>query len=64
MSSPAERVSKAIEKVLNVVKDFKLVGVWVTSCVSNTEEGYATIKEIHQVSLCMFYLVINEMRDF
>ncbi len=26
----AERVSEAIEKVLNVVKDYKLVGRWVT----------------------------------
>ncbi len=52
----AESVSKAIEKVLNVVKDFKLVGMWVTSRVSNTEEGYTTTKKIHQVSLWMFYV--------
>ncbi len=68
VSSPcfpdAERVSKVIEKVLNVVKDFKLVGIWFTSRVRNTEEGYATTKEIHQVSLCMFSLLINGMRDF
>ncbi len=50
----AERVSKAIETVLNVDKDFKLVGRWVTSCVSNTEEGYVMTKEIRQVSLCVF----------
>ena len=42
----AERVSEAIEKVLNVVKDFKLVGRWVTSHVSNTEEGCTTTEEI------------------
>jgi hypothetical protein len=60
----AERVSAAIEKVLKVVKDFKLVGTWVTSCVSNTEEGYATTKEIRQVSLCMFSLLINAMHIF
>jgi hypothetical protein len=69
VSSPcfpdAERVSEAIEKVLKVVKDFKLVGMWVTSRVNNTEEGYATTKEICQVRLCMFfYLLINAMRDF
>ena len=60
----AERVSEAIEKVLNVVKDFKLVGWWVTSHVSNTEEGYATTEEIPQVSLCVFSLLINAMRNF
>jgi hypothetical protein len=68
MSSPrfpdTERVSEAIEKMLNVVKDFKLVGMWVTSHVSNTEEGYALFEEICQVSLRMFSLLINAMRDF
>ena len=53
VSSPrfpdAERVRAAIEKVLEVVKDFTLVGMWVTSRVSNTDEGYATTKEICQV---------------
>ena len=68
VSSPhfpdAQRVCKAIEKVLTVVKDFKLVGMWVTSRVSNREDGYATTEEIRQVSLCMFYLFINAMHDF
>ena len=68
VSSPhfpdAERVSKAIEKVLKVVKVFKLVGTWVTSRVSNTETGYATTKEIFQMSLCAFYSLINAVRDF
>ncbi len=68
MSSPrfpdAERFSEAIEKVLTAVKDFKLVGMWVTSHVSNTEEGYATTKEIRQVSMCMFSLLINAMHNF
>jgi hypothetical protein len=50
----AERASAAIGKVLTIVKDYTLVGMWVTSCVSNTEEGYATTKEIREVSLCMF----------
>jgi hypothetical protein len=40
VSSPcfpdAERVSKAIGKVLTVVKDHMLVGMWVSSRVSNT----------------------------
>ena len=47
-----ERVSKAIGKVLTVFNDYKLLGMWVTSRVSNTE--YATTKEICEVSLCMF----------
>ena len=52
----AERVSAAIGKVLTIVKDYTLVGMWVTSPVSNTEEGYAMTKEIREVSLCMFSL--------
>jgi hypothetical protein len=60
----AERVSAAIGKVLTIVKDYTLVGMWVTSHVSNTEEGYATTKEICEVSLCMFSLLINAMRNF
>ena len=66
VSSPrfpdAVRVSKAIGKVLTVVNDYKLLGMWVTSRVSNTE--YATPKEIREVSLCMFSLSINAMRNF
>jgi hypothetical protein len=68
VSSPrfpdAERVSDAIGKVLTVVKDYTLVGMWVTSQVSNTDEEYATTKEICKVSLCMFSLSINAMRNF
>ena len=67
VSSPrfpdAERVSEAIGKVLTVVNDYKpLLEMWVTSRVSNTE--YATTKEIREVSLCMFSLSINAMRNF
>ena len=66
VSSPrfpdAERVSEAIGKVLEVVDTYKLLGIWVTSRVSNTE--YATTKEICKVSLCMFSLSINAMRNF
>ena len=60
----AVRVFEVIEKVLNVVKEYKLVGRWVTSRVSNTEEEYMTTKEIHQVSFCVLSLLINAMRDF
>jgi hypothetical protein len=58
----AERVSKAIGKVLTVVNDYKRLGMWVTSRVRNTE--YATTKEICEVSLCMFSLSINAMHNF
>ena len=68
VSSPrfpdAERVSEAIGKVLEVVDDYKLLGMWVTSRVSNSNTKYATTKEIREVSLCMFSLSINAMRNF
>ncbi len=68
VSSPrfpdAERVSDAIGKVLTVVNNYTLVGMWVTSRVSNTDEEYATTKDIRKVSLCMFSLSINAMRNF
>jgi hypothetical protein len=42
----AESVSNAIAGVLSVVKGYKLVGRWVTSSISNTEEEeYVTTKE-------------------
>jgi hypothetical protein len=50
----AERVSEAIGKVLTVVNNYKLLGMWVTSRVSNSNTKYATTKEIREVSLCMF----------
>ena len=68
MSSPhfpdAERVSKAIEKVLNVVKEYKLIERWVTSGMNNTEEEYVMTNKICKVSLCMFSLLINAISNF
>ncbi len=68
VSSPhfpdAEKVCGAIGKVLTVVNNYTLLGMWVTSRVSNTDEEYATTKQIHKVSLCMFSLSINAMRNF
>ena len=68
VSSPrfpdAEKVCNAIRKVLTDVNDYTLLGMWVTSRVSNTDEEYATTKQIRKVSLCMFSLSINAMRDF
>ena len=60
----AERVSNAITGVLRVVKEYKLVGRWVNSCLNNTEEEYMMTKEICKVSFCVFYLLINVMCDF
>jgi hypothetical protein len=60
----AESVSAAIAGVFSVVEDYKLVGRWVTSSVSNTEEEYATTEEVCHVSFCAFSLLINVMRDF
>ncbi len=68
VSSPrfpdAEKVCDAIGNVLTVVKDYMLVGMWVTSRVSSTDKEYATTKEIRKVSLCMLSLSINAMRNF
>ena len=60
----AEKVSEAIGKVLEVVDNYKLLGKWVTSRVSNSITKYATTKKIREVSLCMFSLSINAMRNF
>jgi hypothetical protein len=60
----AESVSDAIAGVLSVLEGYKLVGRWVTSCVSNTEEEYVMTKEICHVSFCMFSLSINVICDF
>ena len=60
----AEKVSEAIGNVLTVVENYKLLGMWVTSRVSNSNTKYATTKEIREVSLCMFSLSINAMRNF
>ena len=43
----AEGASDTNARVLSVVEDYKLVGRWVTSCMSNTEkEEYVTTNEI------------------
>ena len=60
----AEKVSEAIGNVLTVVENYKLLGRWVTSRVSNSITKYATTKKIREVSLCMFSLSINAMRNF
>ncbi len=52
----AESVSDAISCVLSIVKQYNLVGRWVTSRVSKLEKEYATTKEICHVSCFAFFL--------
>ena len=53
----AESVSNTISCVLSIVKQYNLVGGWVTSRVSNAEKEYATTKEIRHVSfLCVIFI--------
>ncbi len=53
----AESVSDAIAHVLSVVKQYELVGGWVTSCVSNAEKEYITTKEICHVSFLHVFFI-------
>jgi hypothetical protein len=53
----AESVSNAIARVLSVVKQYKLVGGWVTSRVSNAEKEYVMTKEICHVSFLHVFFI-------
>ncbi len=53
----AESVSNAIICVLSVVKQYKLVGRWVTSLVSNAEKEYVMTKEICHVSFLRVFFI-------
>jgi hypothetical protein len=53
----AESVSNAIARVLSVVKQYELVGGWVTSRISNAEKEYVTTKEIHHVSFLRVFFI-------
>ncbi len=60
----AERFSNAISCVLSFVKQYNLVGRWVTSHVSKRKKEYATSNEIRHVSFFYFFiLLINIMRN-
>ncbi len=52
----AESVSDAISCVLSIVKQYNLVGRWVTSRVSNREKEYVRTKEICHVSCFASFL--------
>ncbi len=53
----AESVSNAIACVLSVVEQYKLVGRWVTSRVSNAEKEYVMTKEIRHVSFLRIFFI-------
>ena len=53
----AESVSDAIARVLSVVKQYKLVGRWVTSRISNAEKEYVMTKEICHVSFLRVFFI-------
>jgi hypothetical protein len=53
----AESVSDAIACVLSVVKQYELVGRWVTSCIRNAEKEYVTTKEICHVSFLHVFFI-------
>jgi hypothetical protein len=53
----AKNVSNAIARVLSVVKQYKLVGRWVTFRVSNAEKEYVTTKEISHVSFVHVFFI-------
>ncbi len=55
----AESVSCAISCVLSIVKQYDLVGRWVTSRVNSCEKEYVTTKEICHVS-CFAFFFINQ----
>ncbi len=53
----AESVSNAIARVFSVVKQYKLVGRWVPSRVSNAEKEYVMTREIcHKSFLHVFFI--------
>jgi hypothetical protein len=53
----AESVSNTIACVLSVVKQYELIGRWVTSHVSSAEKEYMTTKAIHHVSFLHVYFI-------
>ncbi len=53
----AESVSDAIACVLSIVVQYKLVGRWVTSRISNTEKEYVMTKEIRHVSFLHVFFI-------
>ena len=53
----AESFSDAITCVLSVVKQYELVGGWVTSHISKAEKEYVTTKEICHVSFVRVFFI-------
>ncbi len=53
----AESVSNAIACVISVIEQYKLVGRWVTSRVSNAEKEYVMTEEIGHVSFLHVFFI-------
>jgi hypothetical protein len=50
----AERVRKEICDVLDTVETYEVVGKWVTSITSHSDEEFVTTQEIRSVSICSY----------
>ncbi len=48
----AERIREEIRDVLYTVKTYEVVGKWVTSVTSRSDEEFVTTQEIRSVSIC------------
>jgi hypothetical protein len=50
----AERVREEIRDVLNTVETYEVVGKWVTSVTSCSDEEFVMTQEIRSVSICSY----------
>ncbi len=50
----AERVREEIRDVLDTVETYEVVGKWVTSVTSRSDEEFVTTQEICSVSICSY----------
>jgi hypothetical protein len=50
----AERVREEICDVLDTVETYEVVGKWVTSVTSRSDEEFVTTQEIRSVSICSY----------
>ncbi len=49
-----ERVCKEIRDVLDTVETYEVIGKWVTSVTSHSNEEFVTTQEIRSVSICSY----------
>ncbi len=50
----AERVREKIRDVLDTVETYEVVGKWVTSITSRSDEEFVMTQEIRSVSICSY----------